>query len=115
MENNNVFLHGIIKRDAEARPSKDDCYVLDFTVKVWNENIQRWDNFDCRTTNMMDAYDDCQGYLSYNDKVTLEGCLERFTTTQEGKIGDKKVTISSTNVLIFVDNFIDIERANDEY
>lgn len=115
MENNSVILHGIVKRDAESVCTSEGYYVLDFSLEVWCENAQRWDIFDCRTTNETDAYGECQGFLSKGDLLTIEGCLERWTTTAEKRIGNKTITIKSTDVLVFVDLITDIERVGNEY
>lgn len=115
MENNSVILHGIVKRDAQSVCTSGSFYVLDFSVEVWNESAQRQDVFDCRTTNETEAYDNCQGYLNKGDCVTVEGILERRTSTSEGRIGGKTITLKSTDVIVFAEFIDDIERASDEY
>lgn len=108
MENNSVYLQGTVKRDVDAQPAGDGCYILDFGVEVYNPTAERMDIFDCRVVSNTLPYDQCEGFLSKGDEVVLEGMLEKRTRTQEGRVGSNTVTVKSTGIFIYVEQFLAI-------
>ena len=108
MENNEVRLHGTVKRNAEAGEYRGGK-ILDFALAVWNDANQRHDVFDCRLTSMSAAYEQLEGFVNEGEEIELVGHLQKSSYTGRERVAGVMIEVRPTEGVVYVDAIIETE------
>lgn len=100
MENNSVHLIGTVKQSAEQASGR-----LSFTIEVPNEKgTKLW--FDCICTSHSEAFETLEGFVNEGEPIEVIGHLIKNVSTEYGKIGNSRIEVKTTSVIIYVDNVL---------
>jgi hypothetical protein len=100
VENNQVRLAGVVKRDAKAGSG-----VIDFAIEVIGHKERR-DIFDCRATAGSLAYESLEGFVNEGEPIEVMGHLIKMTTTEEQRVNGVWLTVRNTRTVVYVDSVI---------
>ena len=100
MGNNSVHLIGTVKGDSEHVSGR-----LAFTIEVPNQKgTKMW--FDCMTTSHSDAFATLEGFVNDAEPIEVIGHLVKNTSTEYGKVGNSRIEVKTTSVLVYVDEVV---------
>lgn len=109
MDNNEVRLHGTVKRNAECVTERGSR-ILDFALEVWSDKNSRLDVFDCRTTDGSAAMEELEGFVTEGEELEVEGHLEKSTKSERQRMaGGVMVEVRNTSIVVYVDDVIEEE------
>lgn len=104
MENNYVRLVGTVKQNAENVSGR-----LQFAIEVPNEKgTKMW--FDCMCTSHSAAFDELEGFVNEGEPIEVIGHLVKNTSTEYGKVGNSRMEVKTTNIVVYVDEVVTEEE-----